>query len=533
MGRMKLGYLTTIVLLAAALSGCQSGQDKKTAEKPPLNLNVNVPPMGKSSGVFYEIFVRSFSDSNGDGIGDLKGVIHKLDYLKDLGIKGIWLTPINPSPSYHGYDVTDYYNVNPQFGTLDDLHKLTDEAHKRSIKVIIDLVANHTSSKHPWFTRAASDPKSKYRNWYTWAEDSGMAMPTDGATGSNPWHFLSGAHYLGLFWEGMPDLNYDNPDVRKEMTNVGQFWLKQGVDGFRLDAAKHIYEKFKSIAGKPETVNKNQAWWQEFRKGIDQVNKDAYVVGEIWDSTTVIGPFLDHALNSGFNFDLSKLLLGAARSERAGAITETLSRVYDYYSKQSQGQFVDAPFLTNHDMNRVMSELQGDVDHAKMAASLLLTMPGNPYIYYGEEIGMKGAKPDEQLREPMSWLEDGKAEGQTSWEASPDKVKGVSVEAEMKDPNSLLNHYKKMIALRNQEPVLGDGGIVPFVIAGEGMLGFVRVKEQTKVLVVHNLTGKPQQVDLDANGKAPFEKVTFASNDGVKLSGRQLELPPYTTVLLK
>lgn len=543
-GKLPVRLLVLIIGLTLFLSGCNDkavpsasapGQSASPAlqQQSPLPVSADVAPMGKSTGVYYEIFVRSFSDSNGDGIGDLQGVTNKLDYLKDLGIKGIWLMPIQPSPSYHGYDVTDYYNVNPQYGTMDDMRKLLDEAHKRGIKVIMDQVFNHTSSKHPWFTDSAKGKDSKYRDWYIWAEDKGLSTSEPGAWGQQAWHRLGNSNYLSIFWEGMPDLNMDNPDVRKELVQVGQFWLKQGVDGFRLDAAKHVYEDFKSSVNNKEVASKNQAWWQEFRKGMDEVNNDAFIVGEVWDAPAVIGPYLDHALNSGFNFDLAKLLLGTARSERASTVAASLSKTYEYYSKQSQGVFVDSPFLTNHDQNRVMNELSGNLDRAKMAASLLLTMPGNPFIYYGEEIGMKGAKPDEQIREPMVWSSDGKAGGQTSWEPALNQKGVASVEEQLKEPSSLLNHYKKLISWRNQEPILGDGGIVPFQTANDGVLAFLRVQGESKVLVVHNLSGKPQKVDLNANGKVPFSKVSQSSKDGVTLKDGQLELPPYSSALLK
>lgn len=536
-----------ILLLSAVLGGCSKEQaeesnkkqtdisaNKQEADKPSLDLNMTVPPMGKSGGVYYQLFVRSFSDSNGDGIGDLQGITNKLDYLKDLGIKGIWLMPINPSPSYHGYDVMDYYDVNPQFGTLEDMRTLTAEAHKRGIKIIIDLVLNHSSSKHPWFIDSAKGKNSKYRDWYTWAEDKGVSTTEAGPWGQKVWHRLGDSTFLGIFWDGMPDLNMDNPEVRKEMVKIGQFWLKQGIDGFRLDAAKHVYEDFKSSVNNQEVVKKNQGWWQEFRKGIEPMKKDAYIVGEIMDSSSVVGPYLaEGALNSGFNFDLAKLLISTARSERGTTLAATLAKTNEFFSKLSQGKFVDAPFLSNHDQNRVMSELQGNVDRAKMAASLLMTLPGNPFIYYGEEIGMKGTKPDERLREPMSWSADGQATGQTSWEPSMNKSAGISVEEQQKDPNSLLNHYKKMISWRELEPILGDGGIAPFKTVNDGVLAFLRIQDQTKVLVAHNLSGKPQQVDLNENGKVPFNKIALSSREGAKLLDGKLELPPYSSVLLK
>ncbi|MBW5447762.1 alpha-amylase [Cohnella sp. CFH 77786] len=550
-GRVGWSALAIVAAVAFLLEGCtKDGAEKASpsassagpssspvaspdASKGNYKFTDKIAQMGRSSGVWYEIFVRSFSDSNGDGIGDLQGAAGKLDYLQDLGIKGIWLMPINPSPSYHGYDVTDYYAVNPDYGTLDDLKHLLEEAHKRGIKVIMDLVVNHTSSKHPWFLDSATGPKSKYRSWYVWADRPGTDTASLGPWGQTVWHESGDSSYLGVFWDGMPDLNMDNPEVRNEMVNVGQFWLKLGMDGFRLDAAKHVYEDFQSSANDPVTGEKNKAWWQEFRQGMEAVNKDAYLVGEIWDSPAVVGPFLDKALDSGFNFDLSKLLLDTAKSENAGPIGSILNRTYEYFSKQSNGEFVDAPFLTNHDSNRVMSEMDGNADHAKMAASLLLTMPGNPFLYYGEEIGMQGVKPDERIRGPMIWAADLRSDGQTSWEAAESNGNTPSVAEQKKDPNSLYNHYKKLISWRNEELALGDGGIAPFGTEEDGVLAYARISGDVKLLVVLNLTGREQSVELNANGKVPFGEVRFASADGIVLENGRLKMPPYSTAVLQ
>jgi glycosidase len=488
----------------------------------------------KSIGVFYEIFVRSFQDSDGNGIGDLNGITAKLDYLENLGVKGLWLMPINPSPSYHGYDVTDYYGVNPQYGTLADFHELTKQAHKRGIKVILDLVLNHSSSQNPWFIESAKDKKSPYRDWYTWAEDKNLPMSGQSAAGSKAWHNRGGSHYLGIFWEGMPDLNFDNPAVRQEMVKVGQYWLKAGADGFRLDAAKHIYEDFTNSKSNPETAKKNQTWWQEFRKGLNVVNPNAYVAGEIWDSASVIAPMLDHALDSGFNFDLAKALISSAETERATNITDQLTRVYELFAKTSHGNFVDATFLSNHDQTRIMSALRDNVDHAKMAAALLLTLPGNPFLYYGEEIGMKGMKPDEYLREPMVW-DTTRGAGQTYWEPSRyNKENSPNAAAQLKDPKSLLNHYKKLIKWRNAEPALHDGAIESFKSDQVNVSTYVRVTEKQALLVVHNLSAKEQVIDLtNGNPKFSFKKVKLSNQEGWKLEQQKLTIPPYTTLIIK
>ncbi|MCK8487336.1 alpha-amylase family glycosyl hydrolase [Paenibacillus sp. MBLB2552] len=561
--RTKLRRIGSAVLILLLLAGCTGTPDGNgTAAKPKDNNAGTKADSSHNSGgsakavtadavdpqpstVFYEVFVRSFADSNGDGIGDFKGLTHKLDYLNDgnpdtdsdLGIGGIWLMPINPSPSYHGYDVTDYREINPDYGTLDDFREFLNEAHKRGIKVIMDLVVNHTSKEHPWFKEAAAEKSSSYRDWYVWAEDSGRATSGSSAAGSgNPWHSVRGDHYLGIFWEGMPDLNFDNPEVRKEMTETGQFWLEQGVDGFRLDAAKHIYEDLQTDKSQA-TTDKNVAWWQEFRSGLKEVKPDAYLVGEVWDpSAALIASYLDGALDSGFNFSLAETILSSVKNEKDANIPFTLERSYKLYGEKSGGNFVDATFLTNHDQNRVMTQLEGDLPHAKMAASLLLTLPGNPFIYYGEEIGMYGAKPDELIREPMRWTQDD-SDGQTTWETAVNNAgkKALSVKEQIIDPASLLSHYRKLIQIRNEFPALKDGAILEYETDQPGITAFVRATKDQAVLVVHNLTGGKLTFTLNSNqadGKS-FAKLLAETSEGAELSGNMLVIPAYSTAILE
>ncbi|MGG3283523.1 alpha-amylase family glycosyl hydrolase [Paenibacillus solani] len=550
-------YLTAIVLTGSLLAGC-SGTASPSQETKPIAAPETKQPESKTSAtmvttevdeqpsdVYYEIFVRSFYDSDGDGIGDLQGVIEKLDYLNDgdpnttadLGVTGIWLMPINPSPSYHGYDVTDYRSIHPDYGTLDDFKRLLNEADKRGIKIIMDLVVNHTSTEHDWFKQAASDKASATRDWYIWAEDQGKTPSGVSAAGSgSPWHELNGAHYMGTFWGGMPDLNFDNPKVREEMKEIGKFWLELGVDGFRIDAAKHIYEDMMSDKGE-ETTAKNTAWWQEFRASMNEVNPDAYIVGEIWDnSAAVIAPYLNNAFDSGFNFSLGESIIGAARNEKDNNLAFTLERTYGLYSQVSGGKFTDAAFLTNHDMNRVMSQLKDDGNHAKMAAGILLTMPGNPFIYYGEEIGMKGAKPDEQIREPMIWSNTGSDKGQTTWEPLKhnrgDQVQGV--EQQLDDKDSLLSRYRTLIHWRNEVPALNRGTIESYSSGNQQVMAYIRRTNDRSALVVHNLSGTEQTVDLAAkNGSAEFQTLSKTTDNNAALSGSSLKLPPYTTVIVE
>ncbi|ANA80706.1 DUF3459 domain-containing protein [Paenibacillus glucanolyticus] len=550
-------WLASFALAGGLLAGCSGGatppqeeaEPKATQETKQPDTPAPAPQKNKvdeqPSDVYYEIFVRSFYDSDGDGIGDLKGIIEKLDYLNDgnpdtsddLGVTGIWLMPINPSPSYHGYDVTDYRSIHPDYGTLEDFKTLLAEADKRGIKIIMDLVVNHTSTEHPWFKESAADQASTIRDWYIWAEDQGKAPSGSSAAGSgSPWHEMNGAHYMGTFWGGMPDLNFDNPKVREEMKDIGKFWLELGVDGFRIDAAKHIYEDLMSDKGEATTA-KNTAWWQEFRTSMNEVDPDAYIVGEIWDnSAAVIAPYLDNAFDSGFNFGLGESIVGAALNEKDNNLAFTLERMYGLFSQVSGGKFTDATFLTNHDMNRVMSQLNNDENHAKMAAGILLTMPGNPFIYYGEEIGMKGAKPDEQIREPMIWSNTGSDKGQTTWEPLKhnrgDAVQGV--EQQMGDANSLLSRYRTLIRWRNEMPALQNGTIESYASGNAQVMAYVRRTNDNQALVVHNLSGKEQMVDVASkNRESGFSSLSRTTDDSAALNGSSLTLPPYTTVVLE
>jgi len=540
-------WLVLVCLLAGCFGGESAPADHAARSSAPDGTPAPVPSATAAgwkadeqpSTVFYEIFVRSFYDSDGDGIGDLNGVTEKLDYLKKLGVGGIWLMPINASPSYHGYDVTDYYAINPDYGTLEDLKRLLAEAHARGIKVIMDLVVNHTSREHPWFKEALADPDSPYRNWYT-IKPSDEAAPSDNAAGTgSPWHDAGSYKYLGIFWEGMPDLNFDEPKVREEMIKVGRYWLEQGVDGFRLDAAKHIYGDFASTVHSEEIAGKNKAWWQEFRSGLNEANPNAYLVGEIWDSATTIAPLLDKALDSGFNFDLAGRILDAAKGERDPDVAFSLKRVYGAYGQASGGSFTDATFLSNHDQNRAMSVLGGNVNHAKMAAAVLLTLPGNPFLYYGEEIGMLGMKPDEAIREPMPWYAGPSGgPGQTSWEPLRyNKPGATSVEQQERDERSLLHHYRTLIKWRNEMPELRDGDIDEYDTGNAKLGAYVRMTKDARVLVVHNMSGEKQSAKLTASERyGAFREIvrqTGIGGEGASLDGETLSIAPFSTVIIR
>ncbi|WP_051041082.1 alpha-amylase family glycosyl hydrolase [Fibrisoma limi] len=490
------------------------------------------------TGVHYEIFVRSFADSNGDGIGDLNGVTSRLDYLKDLGVSALWLMPINPSPTYHKYDVTDYYGIDKEYGTMADFKRLLAEAHKRNIKVIIDFVINHSSNQHPWFTEAASSPTAAHRNWYVWMTQrqiDSLNLATREATADSgersPWHVANAndpAKYYGMFWRGMPDLNYDEPALRQEIYKAGKFWLSDvGVDGFRLDAARHIYPD--------QEEPKNHAFWQEFGREMASAKPNVYTVGEVWTTAEKIAPYFK-GLTANFNFDLSFALqkLAAQEADTVGVVA-MLARNRAIFANANP-QFIDATMLTNHDQNRIGSVLKGNLNHEKVAASLLLTLPGNPYIYYGEELGMLGRKPDETIREPFLWTERSQDKQRTRW-MKPRFTTDSTVAPlarQQADPNSLYNHYKRLIRFRNSHPVLNDNlsQLVQTGIQQTGVVAFVRQSGNKSVLVVQNLTGKPLDVALTPNEQA-FRRVIFQTTTGASLKKSTLSVPAYGCAVLE
>ena len=428
------------------------------------------------NSVFYEIFVRSYFDSNGDGIGDFTGITSKLDYIQGLGINGIWLMPINPSPSYHGYDVLDYYSVNPEYGSMDDFKNLIAQAHARGIQIIIDLVLNHTSSQHPFFIDANNNPQSPFRNWYVW---------TDSSPG-NHWYPGKTGYYYAYFGDNMPDLNYKNPEVTVEMDKVVRFWLKEiGVDGFRVDAVKDLIEE----GPKLEDTASTHAWLKDFHKMYKALNPQSFTVGEIYGAGAFGAKgYTGDQLDEVFNFEMAS---GFSNSALGGSNTAVNSAITFALKDMPGGGY--ATFLSNHDQNRVMSTLNGNVGKAKVAASLLLTSPGTPFLYYGEEIGMQGKKPDENIRLPMQWSATGNA-GFTSgnpWRAVASDYRQVNVTDETNDPNSLLSHYRALITIRNQHPALQYGSISQVTTSNSGLYAALRVYNSETVLILVNLTKDP------------------------------------------
>lgn len=472
--------LLTLLLCASLLLGCVPATPTPPPTPTTEYAQIPTPPIETESAewwrdaVFYEIFVRSFNDSDGDGIGDFNGITIKLDYLEELGIDAIWLMPIHPSPSYHGYDVLNYFAVNPEYGTMDDFKNLLNEAHRRGIRVIIDLVLNHTSDKHPFFVEASSSPDSKYRDWYVWSDTPG-----------NQWYEANGGYYFGFFWSGMPDLNYRNPQVTEQMYKVTGYWLNQiGIDGFRIDAAKHLIEE----GDKLENTDATHEWFKKFYTFYKTEEPTAYTVGEVYAAGAFLATKYEGQMDQIFNFEVASGAVNSIGGESNtginGAWTFTLKDIQD-------GDY--ATFLTNHDQNRVMSVLNGNEQKAKLAAVMLLTAPGTPYIYYGEEIGMQGKKPDEDIRLPMQWSADANAGFTTGipWRPPDSRYLNVNVAEQDQDPNSLLNLYRTLIHLRRNHAVLRTGTLTVLDTDNAGVYAILRSAGDESMIVLVNLKGTP------------------------------------------
>ena len=470
------------------------------------------------TGNWYEIFVRSFQDSNGDGIGDLQGVIDRLDYIGDMGYNGIWLMPVMPSPSYHKYDVTDYLNIDPEYGSLADMKRLVTEAHSRGIRIIIDLVLNHSSLYHPWFTAAASALEQGYDSsftaYYNFQRDPGTNRVQLGESG---WYYEE--QFAG---GGMPDLNLDDPDVRTQISLIMEFWLKtMDVDGFRLDAVTSYY------SGKAE---RNIEFLNWVKAEAERLKPGSYLVAECWEGLTTIARYYESDVDSFFLFPgsqaegfIAQSLRG--RSKRAEKFADRYQAVLDAIP----GGLL-APFLSNHDTGRTIGSIQGrqNLPIAKFAEGVLNMMTGNVFTYYGEEAGMVGSGADPNKRLAMYWNDGDMTEqppGTTAIEyAYP------SVDEQLADPDSLLNYCRKLNHARLVYTMIpyGENG---FVYTNDDILLMRRTLDGESCLIAMNFSPKEAGECPVPEGAAIGTDIETGAESAV-LSAGTLTLPPYAIVIL-
>ena len=485
--------------------------------------------------IFYEVYVRAFRDSNGDGHGDLRGLTQKLDYLHELGVDCLWLMPLYPSPlKDDGYDIADYYNIAETFGTLDDFKALLDEAHRRGIRIIMDLVLNHTSDQHPWFQAARTDRNSPYRDYYVWSDTDQqykeariIFLDTEPSNWSRD--ETAGQYYWHRFYASQPDLNYDNPAVQEEMFKVAAFWLELGIDGFRADAVPYLFEREGTNC---ENLPETHVYLKKLRAFIDEHYPGRILLCEANQWPEDVRPYFGDGdeFQMGFHFPIMPRIFMALKKGRAEDMIEILNRTP---SIPDNCQW--CIFLRNHDeltlemvteqerqwmweqyapeprmklnlgiRRRLSPLLDNDRRKIELANSLLFTLPGSPIIYYGDEIGM-GDNIDlfdrNGVRTPMQW-DDSLHGGFTSGKPFTEFVKGASgyrhlnVASQLLDEDSLFHSLSKMIKVRKQHPVFGRGSLQWVLTDNPSVAVFMREHEGQRVLIVNNLSDAAQTVNL-------------------------------------
>lgn len=545
----KISIISILLCLVLVLSLCVSctpngGKDIKDWES-----NEIVEADSALYRDYYHIFVYSFADSNGDGIGDLKGIESKLDYIEGLGFNGIWLSPIHPSQTEHCYDVEDYYDVNSKFGTLKDFKDLVDAAHERGIAVMMDLVINHSSNRHPWFIEAQN----------AWAQKKTTAH-SDFYTFTN----ASGTEYKTFETEKtMPKLNLDSDGVRAELDKMCKFWLQDyGVDGFRLDAAWHFYET---------NAAANVKFMQWFMGVAKKYNPNVYMVGEVWSSAnTVYSHYAENSVQSFFNFSFGTpannlmKMLNAGQEDKATKIAELLTG-----KENGTAKGIDALFASNHDTTRISSVISyvnsrsGEVtdermSQHKMSIALLYTQTGNVFNYYGNEIGMRNGSrqssssdyKDYTYRTAMNWGMDAtynrtdgfayKAYGFSTYFGEYEDYLG-GVADQINDQNSLYNFYRRVMLLRRQNPEIAQGKSTFITTDNSDLLVLVREYKGSKILMIYNLNAD-NSVTFDATdilmqfGGMEGRLAGFLSGNNsrdVTMKGNTVTLPQFSMAVIR
>jgi maltose alpha-D-glucosyltransferase/alpha-amylase len=527
--------------------------------------------------VFYELYVRAFCDSNGDGNGDLKGLITKLDYLQDLGIDCIWLLPICPSPLFDdGYDVSDYYHIHQDFGTLDDFKMLVEGVHERGMRIVVDVVVNHTSDQHPWFIEARSSATSQKRNWYVWSKTDNLyrdARIIFVDTEDSNWAHdeLTNEYYWHRFYRQQPDLNYDNPAVREEMLKIIDFWLELGVDGFRVDAVPYLIEREgTNCENLPETheyVKQLRAYMNAKWPGrilLAEANQWPHDVREYFGD--------DDEFHMAFHFPIMPRLFMALKQAHRQSIVDILNRTPEIPTlaqwctflrnhdeltlemvTEEERQYMWAEYAPNPRMRlnlgirrRLAPLLDNDERRIRLLNTMLFSLPGSPIIYYGDEIGMGDniwLEDRNGVRTPMQWDDTknaGFSDAENPYEPVIDEdgfsYRQVNVTRQQANPSSLWHFTRKILALRKQHHAFGRGTFEFVLPSNEGILGYWRVYhaeedgESERFLILVNLTGESQQTMLDLTAWVGIKPIDILTGESWPEIGREaypFELMPY------
>jgi len=556
---MKISVKAAAVVLALGCFCCAGATQSSGGSQ------VGTGPWWKHA-VFYEIYPRSFADSNNDGVGDLRGIASKLDYLKELGVDAIWISPCFPSPQVDfGYDVSDYENIDPMYGTLADFDYLASEAKKRNIHIILDFVVNHTSDQHKWFLESKSSRDNPYRDWYIWRDGKGPGQPPNNWVsifGGSAWKFdpKTDQWYYHMFYPEQPDLNWRNPAVKDAMFDVTRWWYKRGVSGFRLDAVDTLFEDpnltdnpverpGKNAFGDPFLQNKYNSKLPEVHdvlRGLREVANeyDAVLIGETWTADVA-------ELNQYYGKDNNELQLPMDflfTMVNKLSPAEFRKQIAEVNGASGWPTFV----ISNHDIVRSYDRY-GDGKHndeiAKLMAALYLTLRGSPIMYYGEEIGMKTTPPTRKEdvqdpigrkgwpaekgrdgeRTPMQWT-DGKNAGFSEakpWLPVPPTYKTHNVETESKNPQSVLEFYKSVLKLRHSNEALLGGSYKAINEDNENVLSYLRVNQNRAVVVVLNMSGVPRKIALDLKGSGFASAKRLLDTANSSAQGNEVALGPF------
>jgi glycosidase len=501
-------------LLPLCLSAC-TGADppgENGAWQEALTNKLTAPERSGAVGpglTWYQVFVYSFYDSDGDGIGDLNGVTERLDYIQSMGFDGIWLSPIHPSSTYHKYNVRDYFAIDPQYGTMEDFDALIEACDARGLRVLLDLVINHTDLNHPWFTERPE--------FYNIADERGHGN----------WEQLpDGRWYECQFWGQMPDLNLQSGEVRAELEKIFAFWLERGIYGFRLDAVKdyssgHIEDNIEIL--------------QWLNGAVKNIKPDAYLVGEVWDTTDSLYRYYDSGVDSFFSFPF------AGANGRIAALLLQADASIDNYLQSTAAAFeaakirnpgaTNAPFFTNHDMARAAGFLRRDSNLIKTAWGLSLTQPGDAFVYYGEELGMSGPGKDENKRAPMFWTDEENAAGMTSGPPDMDEVThGFPPAVEQAgNPSSIYTYIKNAVLLRDKYPQIGRGSFEVIPAGGGVKTGAVlRAWQDSEIIVAYNVSNESAALTLPG----VLQDYLSATGESPRQQGDSLTLPGYCIAVL-
>lgn len=528
------------------------------------------------NSIFYEVHTRAFFDSNHDGIGDLKGLTQKLDYIQHLGVDCIWLLPIYPSPlKDDGYDISDFYNVHPELGTLSDFKNLIDETHKRGMRIIADLVVNHTSNQSEWFKQAEADPNSPYHDYFVWSDDKNKYKDSriifiDTEKSNWTWSEKAGKYFWHRFYSSQPDLNYDNPAVRDEMKSIMRFWLDMGIDGFRADAVPYLIEREGTNC---ENLPETHDYLKELRALIDQEYPDSILLAEANQWPRDLRPYFadGNEFHMAFRFPLMPRIYEAIARGDASSIIEILQQTPDIPQNCQW-----CTFLRNHDeltvemiteeerqflwdyyapqarmrlnlgiRRRLAPLMDGNIDKIVLLYALLFSLPGAPVIYFGDEIGMGDnvwLNDRDGVRTPMQWSPNRNAgfserldgqlflpvieNGQYSYEI-------VNVENQLCDSHSLFNRLRKLIAIRKKHEVFGSADLHFLMKDISAIFAIQRRSELENLVCLHNLTTRKQKVDLPQGNYRILHSSSNQSRKGIHLSKSRIVLDAYAFIWLE